>query len=387
MISLAPSSRLLLTLLATFTLALRSAPAQGPLTPPGAPAAGMKSLDQVEPAIPINATNTPGDPASVFIINSPGSYYLTGPLTGVAGRSGLTITASNVTVDLRGYSVIGTTGANTGIDFGLRDRVTVRNGVVRGWPAGGIIGSGTSARLTGLTVELNTGPGIVTGEGAQIVGCVARDNSGTASGGINAGLRSIIQQCTATRNGHHGILFAAESLISECVASNNTGGGIIGSSAAASRVAHCTASNNGSIGIVASGRGCLVESCLAQANGGAAAISIGTDGVVRNCTATDSAAGILLNGRGLATGNYCAFNDQGGTGAGIRIDGTNNRVEGNTCSFNGRGFVSVVGPNLVIRNSAHGHASSYVLVGDGAGPIVSAANVATDTRPHANFAF
>ena len=47
--------------------------AQGPLTPPGAPAPTMKTLAQVEPRIAI--TNVP------FTINRPGSYYLTTNLT------------------------------------------------------------------------------------------------------------------------------------------------------------------------------------------------------------------------------------------------------------------------------------------------------------------
>ena len=45
--------------------------AQGSLTPPGAPAATMKSLDQVEARTAI--TNT----SSLVIISQPGSYYLT----------------------------------------------------------------------------------------------------------------------------------------------------------------------------------------------------------------------------------------------------------------------------------------------------------------------
>ena len=48
--------------------------AQGPLTPPAAPAPTMKTLDQVEARTIINATNTPGNgtnqfraPAGVFV--------------------------------------------------------------------------------------------------------------------------------------------------------------------------------------------------------------------------------------------------------------------------------------------------------------------------------
>ncbi len=58
------------------TVAVQTAIAQGPLTPPGAPAPTMKTLDQVEVRTPI--TNLP------YTITQPGSYYLIANLTGTA---------------------------------------------------------------------------------------------------------------------------------------------------------------------------------------------------------------------------------------------------------------------------------------------------------------
>jgi len=49
--------------------------AQGSLTPPGAPAPTMKTLDQIEARTPI--TNT----TNLVTISQPGSYYLTHNLT------------------------------------------------------------------------------------------------------------------------------------------------------------------------------------------------------------------------------------------------------------------------------------------------------------------
>src|SRR5688572_9252641 len=74
--------------------------AQGALTPPGAPAPTMKTLDQVEARTIVNATNTPGDGTSTYIISAPGSYYLSGNITGAPGKHGISIVASNVTLDL-----------------------------------------------------------------------------------------------------------------------------------------------------------------------------------------------------------------------------------------------------------------------------------------------
>src|SRR6476661_5778712 len=72
--------------------------AQGSLTPPGAPAPTMRSLDQIEPRKPIDSTNTPGDATSVFKIVASGSYYLTGNVTGASGKHGISVAASNVTI-------------------------------------------------------------------------------------------------------------------------------------------------------------------------------------------------------------------------------------------------------------------------------------------------
>src|SRR3954451_7441888 len=82
--------------------------AQGSLTPPAGPAPTMKTLDQVEARTIINATKTPGDPTNQFIISAPGSYYLTGNITGVSGKNAISINASNVAVDLNGFTITGT---------------------------------------------------------------------------------------------------------------------------------------------------------------------------------------------------------------------------------------------------------------------------------------
>src|SRR5436190_21193357 len=83
--------------------------AQGPLTPPGAPAPTMKTLDQIEPRTPISALP--------FTIGAPGSYYVTGNLTGVAAQHGITINADNVTLDLGGFE---RAGPGSGVTTGIR---------------------------------------------------------------------------------------------------------------------------------------------------------------------------------------------------------------------------------------------------------------------------
>src|SRR4051812_45809594 len=72
-----------------------SAFSQGSLTPPGAPAPTMKSLDQIEARTPISSVP--------FTISVPGSYYLTTNLTAALNQNGITVSADNVTLDLNGF--------------------------------------------------------------------------------------------------------------------------------------------------------------------------------------------------------------------------------------------------------------------------------------------
>jgi hypothetical protein len=50
----------------------------GPLDPPAGPVTStLKTLSEVEPRTAVNAANTPGDFQALYVISSPGSYYLT----------------------------------------------------------------------------------------------------------------------------------------------------------------------------------------------------------------------------------------------------------------------------------------------------------------------
>src|SRR5262245_41804718 len=102
-------------LLALAVAAGAGASLAGPLDPPSGPVAPtMKPLDQVEPRTAINAVNTPGDATAVFRITQPGSYYLTGNVAGVLNRSGIAVSAADVTIDLNGFAVLGAPGSLAG---------------------------------------------------------------------------------------------------------------------------------------------------------------------------------------------------------------------------------------------------------------------------------
>src|SRR6187397_293339 len=80
----------------------------GPMDPPAGPVTSTyKTLTEVEPRTAINAVNTPGDAQNVFRITQPGSYYLTGNVIAAGGKHGITVTVSNVTIDLNGFALDG----------------------------------------------------------------------------------------------------------------------------------------------------------------------------------------------------------------------------------------------------------------------------------------
>jgi hypothetical protein len=87
---------LVLTLFAAFNSQLSTAFAQGSLTPSGAPAPTMKTLAQIEPRTPVDAAHTPGDISDQFIINQPGSYYLTANIAGVSDEYGIGILTNSI---------------------------------------------------------------------------------------------------------------------------------------------------------------------------------------------------------------------------------------------------------------------------------------------------
>ena len=336
--------------------------AQGPLTPPpsaipsigpinaltpgGVPQATMKTLHQIEPRTPI--FNLP------FTISQSGSYYFTANLQfSAASGDAITISASDVTLDLNGFAIT-SDPAVTGsaiVVSGAPQNISVRNGSIRGssaLPALAGFSNGISAvtakntsferlliancRVDGIktvgtslvshcAANLNGGYGF---NGGEIVDCVAEGN------GVGM-LGSSVVRCFATANIGQGIQAGHAALQSS--ASNNGGDGFYALGAA---VTDCNAFRNGGIGILADGG--TVSRSIAERN--SAGIQA-DDGCVSNCVATKNFShGITAN---YGTITACSAKDNFGIGLngfGATISHGTARSNGQHGIYAGNGSIS-----------------------------------------------
>jgi hypothetical protein len=146
--------------------------AQGALTPSGPPAPTMKTLSQIEPRTPISSLP--------FTITSAGSYYLTTNLTGVAGANGITVQASGVTIDLRGFALAGVAGSLNGLTVSSAESgLSIFGGVVESWGGAGVSAANASgSHFSQLILSQNSSHGLVAGTNSVVRDCVATGNSG-----------------------------------------------------------------------------------------------------------------------------------------------------------------------------------------------------------------
>jgi hypothetical protein len=303
-----------------FTLALQPSTllAQGSLTPPGAPAPTMKTLQQVEPRVPISS--------APFTISQPGSYYLTTNLT-VSGGGAIGIATNGVTLDLNGFTISSTANPASGvavlINAGLRD-ITIQNGHIRGgvtnnggvfsgpgfWGGITYVGGPDNVRVSGVSVSGCQYDGIYVGGGASttVENCVVRTVGGS---GIVA---SIIRGCVALDCGSSAIygeqvsdsrgesvgstgLYATTA--QNCYGSSSSGTGLY----ALYTAIGCYGSSSSGTGLNAS----TAQNCYGSSSSGTG-LNAST---AQNCYGSSSSSGYGLYG---TTAHNCYGSSSSGTG-------------------------------------------------------------------------
>lgn len=314
-----------------FLLPRTRLPAQGELDPSIAngaldeannPQPAMKTLNQVEPRIAINSTNTPGTPGSTYVILNPGSYYLTENLAGEPGKFGLEVHSSHVSIDLMGFSMIGGSSDIPNSEPGILVQgadttgVSIQNGTLVHW-GDGIVSEGSNLTVRNLKFTENGQDGLRAGAFSEVQNCHLRDNGGE---GIDLGPSSRVTGAQATGN-NYGIVVGATSLVQDCVAHDNTNHGIR-LSGAGSRVQSCVTSKN-NIGISLDGNGCTA---------------------VGNNSSENISAGIASGVLGITQYSDCV-------------------IDGNHVTKNGiRGIIITGTDNLIVRNFSQDNPSAYVIL-------------------------
>lgn len=207
----------------------------GDLNPSAPPTAGtMKSLSDIEPRTAVQSL--PGSASALFVISQPGSYYLTAGITVTELKHGISIEASNVTLDLCGFTLTGAVDMASSDELaydGIRiwtgcKNITIRNGVIQGerrtrrvgipphfiflyskpfsrgiaaeWDLTVIPRSMCSAvQVRDVIVRGCRGYGIILkGKGHFVSGCTVENNEGP---GIHAGYPSTVKENHSSDNG------------------------------------------------------------------------------------------------------------------------------------------------------------------------------------------
>jgi hypothetical protein len=129
-------------------------------------------------AEPNKAAMTSASVKAEALISKPGSYVLARDIVnGGAGFVGISITSSNVSLDLQGFSILCTNASTgAGIDAVGESNVTIRNGNITGCGGAAII-AGAASSISAITATKN-GSGITCGIGCVVGGNVIQGNTG-----------------------------------------------------------------------------------------------------------------------------------------------------------------------------------------------------------------
>ncbi|MEN6306844.1 MAG: right-handed parallel beta-helix repeat-containing protein [Anaerohalosphaeraceae bacterium] len=410
----------------------------GPLEPPAAPESTMKTLMEIEPRTPVEWLG--GDPNTMFIIDQPGSYYLTNTIFADPMKpTCIAVNASGVVLDLNGFAIERLEGtlARTAIRIHGDDRrsVWIKNGSILNWVEGVIgpdadaitctdlqihcvywgdwgIWLGDAVRVERCTVTSMVygicayqgqfsncaayqcgGRGYEVWQGGIITDCTAR----WCGEGIYGDQNCVIDRCMVSECFNRGINVDRQGQINHCsVRMTGKDYDQIGISAVAGNViSNCTVANCWA-GIDA-GDGNTIIDCTARGNG-ECGIGANAQNVIMRC---DSSAndlwGIWVRDKTIV--KDCVASNNGNAGIGIRCCGQGCRIESNICSGNTFGIQIENEANshhhLIVKNTCGDNGTNYDLGSYSSwGPIIDLSSaygdmsaIAGAEHPWANFEY
>jgi len=267
----------------------------GSLTPPGAPAPTMKTLDEIDQSVSnVITTLKTAEPRTPLIDGSPGvaifssgtiritqsgSYYLTTNLT-VSSSSGIQILASGVTLDLNGFTLRSTSSTTSSSGIWIQgSNVSIFNGHI---VSGTVYDSGVSG-------DQYTGSGFENGIYAQSSDYTSiRIHDISVSGCDLRGIYieswdSLVESCTVKTVGTRGV---KAGIVNNCSAT------ICGEVAISGyQITGCRGVSTGDVGIYSLGT-------VANSFGYTTATSIYTDGIVAGSSVQNS-HGYSAGGNGI----------------------------------------------------------------------------------------
>ncbi|RYD50217.1 MAG: hypothetical protein EOP85_00005 [Verrucomicrobiaceae bacterium] len=265
--------------------------AQGDLAPPaGAPAAGMKTLEQMEPRIPVQKLAA----APPYTISASGSYYLTGNITVADGNAiNIIVGQGGVTLDMNGYTISSThpSGSGTAISiYPSSSASTIFNGHIF---------SGTTYSAPNFTSRGFSG-GIVAQSG--VASHQVRDVTvtGVSGLGINLGFHSLVSNCSVKTVMDTGIIAGT---VTGSRAHEIGGTGILAGTVSDSSAT--SVDSGGQAGIA----GETVENCTGTSKGGAGIAG----GNVRGCTGISTGSSPSLVDKSYGISATWSVSDSRGT--------------------------------------------------------------------------